>query len=542
MESDGAVSTAPGGVKIGNAPQYTDRAIGDSQISALPVLSLSGVSKRYPGVVALDRIDLDIYGGQIHAIVGENGAGKSTLIKIITGVIDSDEGEISSSGVAVEIGTPRNASKIGMAAVLQDVLLVPELPIGRNILLGMEAALVQRASLNPKETEVVRKALKQVGASFAPDALTRDLSVPELRLAQIARALVMSGEIIVLDEPTSVLSEPDAEHLLERLVAFRDVGKAIIYITHRLGEVMQIADRVTVLRDGKRVGHFSRGEFDRARLVALMAKEERNFNDEMNPAVEQEALSKHDHTRVAEAPALTVQRMTSGRRFVEVSFSASAGEIVGLAGVQGSGHGHILRAIAGVDARDSGNVYLSGIEVAPGSPSLALRSGLLLVPADRRGAGIVPSQTIRENIMFGPRTSKNCNVLGFRQSANERKLVLDQINKMSIKAASPEILTGNLSGGNQQKVALARALTGHVRVLLMEEPTQGIDVRSREEIHSILRRIVKERKCTLVIASSEFEELIELADIIHVMRLGHLVATFSEENISYHNILHEAMP
>ncbi len=543
MEGNGAVKTAPADHEESAARRKAPIASANSSVAAPPILSLLSVSKRYPGVVALEGVDLDVHGGQIHAIVGENGAGKSTLIKIITGVIESDEGEIRAAGVTVEIGTPQNASKIGIAAVPQDILLVPELPIGRNILLGMEGTLVRRTSLDANEAVVVGRALKQVGANFAPDVPTRTLSVPQLRLAQIARALVKSGEIIVLDEPTSVLSEPDAEHLLERLVAFRNAGKAIIYITHRLSEVMRIADRVTVLRDGKRVGHFSRGGFDRAGLVALMAKgEQKPANGEANSPARPKPVATRDHPTADNTPALAVKGISAGRRFMEISFSAHTGEIVGLAGVQGSGHGHLLRAIAGVDTRDSGNVYLSGTEVPPGSPSMAFRRGLLLVPADRRGAGIVSSQTIRENIAFSPGISKDCKRLGFRVFKRERTLALDQISTMSIKARSPEVVTSNLSGGNQQKVALARALSGNVRVLLIEEPTQGIDIRSRAEIHNILRRIARERKCTVVIASSEFEELIELADVIHVMRLGRLVATFSGENASYHDVLHEALP
>jgi ABC-type sugar transport system ATPase subunit len=510
-----------------------------------PILSLSHISKRYPGVVALNDVDLEVRTGEIHAVVGENGAGKSTLIKIITGVIESDTGEIRARGVPVEIGTPRNATRMGITAVPQDILLVPELPVGRNILLGMEKALTCRETLNAEETKIVRTALSQVGASFEPSTPSRSLSVPQLRLAQIARALVQAGDVLVLDEPTAVLSEPDAEHLLERLMFFRDARKAIIYITHRLSEVMRIADRVTVLRDGKRVGHFTRGKFDRTHLVALMVKADQNSGNVGNGSVVEERRSGVAHQpRVARdgSPALAVRGITAGRRFVDVSFIADAGEIVGLAGVQGSGHGHVLRAIAGVDSRDAGDVRIFGAPIAGDTPSDAFRSGLILVPADRRGAGIVSSQSIQENIALSPRISKDCRFFGFRSPRCERTITLAQMERLSIQPRLPGILAGNLSGGNQQKVALARALCGDVRVLLIEEPTQGIDVRSRAEIHGLLRRIAREQKCALVIASSEFEELIGLVDVIHVMRLGRLVATLPGEAATYHDILHEALP
>jgi ABC-type sugar transport system ATPase subunit len=507
-----------------------------------PVLSLRRVSKRYPGVVALNAVDLEIWSGEIHAVVGENGAGKSTLIKIITGVIEGDSGEIHARRVPIEIGTPRNASKLGITAVPQDVLLVPELPVGRNILLGMEKRMIRREALDARETKIVCEALRQVGASFEPWTPTRALSVPQLRLAQIARALVQSGDIIVLDEPTAVLSEPDAEHLLERLQTFRDAGKAIIYITHRLSEVMRIADRVMVLRDGNLVGHFVRGDFDRARLVALMVKGGQNPGNNGAPAGRPFVAADKQTDARDELPALAVSELTAGRRFTNVSFTARGGQIVGLAGVQGSGHGHVLRAIAGVDPRDCGQVRVLGTAIAAASPLETFKSGLVFVPADRRGAGIVASRTIQENIALSPRITRECRPFGFRSAKRERDVTLAQMDRLSVHPRLPGILAGNLSGGNQQKVALARALCGNVQVLLIEEPTQGIDVRSRAEIHDLLRRIAREQKRALVVASSEFEELIGLADVIHVMRLGRLVATLPGQGASYHDILHEALP
>src|SRR5262249_20128624 len=242
----------------------------------------------------------------------------------------------------------------------------------------------------------IQTALRQVGATFSPTAPTRSLSVPQLRLAQIARALVQPGNILVLDEPTAVLSEPDAEHLLERLVSFRKDGKAIVYITHRLSEVMRIADRVTVLRDGRRVGHFPRGAFDRSRLLELMVKDEQRPTPSANPT--EITITKKATDAIAVEPALVVRRLSARSRFADVSFSARPGEIVGPAGVQGSGHGHVLRAIAGVDEPEAGEVLVLGARITLASPQAAFKRGLLFVPADRRGAGIVASRTVQENI------------------------------------------------------------------------------------------------------------------------------------------------
>ena len=507
----------------------------ETSASETAALSLIEISKQYPGVVALDRVDLGLHYGEIHAVVGENGAGKSTLIKVITGVIESDGGEIRANGIPVRIGTPRDATKLGITAVPQEVLLVPELPVGRNILLGMEGIFSRRTTLLPGEMITVQTALRQVGATFSPTAPTRSLSVPQLRLAQIARALVQPGNILVLDEPTAVLSEPDAEHLLDRLVSFRKDGKAIVYITHRLSEVMRIADRVTVLRDGRRVGHFPRGAFDRSRLLELMVK------DEQRPTPSA-TITKKATDATAVEPALVVRRLSAGSRFSDVSFSARPGEIVGLAGVQGSGHGHVLRAIAGVDEPEAGEVLVFGARITLASPQAAFKRGLLFVPADRRGAGIVASRTVQENIALSPRIAADCRPYGMRSLRLEKQIAARQVDWLSISPRSPEALAGNLSGGNQQKVALARALSGNVQVLLAEEPTQGIDVHSRSEIHNLLRRIAREQGRAVVIASSEFDELIGLADLIHVMRLGQLVATLPGDRVRYHDLLHETLP
>lgn len=520
----------------------TARAIQVIEANEPPaLLSLRNISKRYPGVIALDGVDLSLRQGDIHAIVGENGAGKSTLIKIITGVVKNDGGEIASRGSVVTINSPRQAQDLGIVSVPQDVLQVRELPIGRNILLGMEGVLARRGKLSQAEVDIVQRALSQVGADYSPDAPTHRLSVPQLRLAQIARALVRPGDVMILDEPTAVLSEPDADHLLDRLIELRQAGKSIVYITHRLGEIMRIADRVTILRDGKVVGYFERKDFDRARIVALMAKPDQAQASPRRAAPAVASASGSSGSAVA-ATSLVVENISSGSRFANVSLTVKRGEIIGLAGVQGSGHGYVLRAIAGVDDYDSGEIRLMDKPLRSNSPRHALKEGLVLVPADRRGAGIATERSVQENIAFSPRAPKECRSFGFRSMSRERELTNDYINMLSIHPRMPQAKTGTLSGGNQQKVALARALNGDVQLLLADEPTQGIDVRARAEIHDLLRRIAREQNKALLVASSEFEELIGLADVIHVMRLGRLVATLPGDSANYHDILHEALP
>jgi ABC-type sugar transport system ATPase subunit len=498
-------------------------------------LRLDGVTKRFPGVTALDRVDLDLHYGEIHALLGENGAGKSTLIKILSGIHAADDGDFLIAGSPVSVTNPKDAVRLGINVVPQDILMVPEFSIGRNILLGDEGSLVRRGRLNKSERSLVESSLEKVGAKFDADAKTSDLSVPHLRLAQIARALSRSGEILILDEPTAVLSEPDAEHLLERLMQFRSEGKAILYVTHRLSEVMRLADRITVLRDGKRVGVFGRGEVSRDGIVQLMAK------DAPGGGVPRVTGVTRPAKQASSGSYLRVRGLSSGRRFSNVSFEAAPGRIVGIAGVQGSGHGHLLRAIAGVDTPDSGEILLDQVGLTLGSVRQAFRKGVLLVPADRRGAAIVADLPVRANLCISRRIRASARHFGLRWPSVERAMTRDYIDRLSIRPPTTESRIATLSGGNQQKVALARALEGDARVLLVEEPTQGVDVNAKAEIHSLLRRVAAETGCPVLIATSEFEELIGLADDIHVMREGRLVTSFPGEQATYRRILENAL-
>ena len=499
-------------------------------------LQLREITKRFPGVTALDRVDLDLYHGEIHALVGENGAGKSTLIKILSGVHLADEGGFFVAGKVVAVTRPSKSSRLGITVVPQDILTVPEFSIGRNILLGWEGGLARRGYLTANERRTVQAALAKVGATFDPDIKTSTLSVPHLRLAQIARALVHPGEIMVLDEPTAVLSEPDAELLMERLMQFRSEGKAVLYVTHRLSEVVRLADRITILRDGKRVGVFLRGEVARADIVRLMTKDVASGGADDDRGSRSHSPAAKSRTRIQ------IRELSSDRRFTRASLAASAGRIVGIAGVQGSGHGHLLRAVAGVDGADSGEILLNDRQLPLGSVRHAVQEGILLVPADRRGAAIVTSLSVRANLCLGDRIRRSVRRFGLRWPREERVMAQYYIKRLSVRPPYAEARMSGLSGGNQQKVAIARALEGDARVLLIEEPTQGIDVGAKAEIHSLLRRVAAEKDCVVIIATSEFEELIGLADDIHVMRDGHIAASFPGAEATYHRILENALP
>jgi ABC-type sugar transport system ATPase subunit len=502
-----------------------------SNAGAAPALVLNGVVKRYPGVLALDAVDFAVNPGEIHALLGENGAGKSTLIRIMTGSEKADAGVMAIHGNPVSLNTPREAVRRGISLVPQEVLAVPALSIGRNMLFGRESAVLRKDVLSQRELRAVEIALGDVGAAFPATAIAGTLSVPQLRLAQIARCLLQSTDILVFDEPTAVLSEPDAVHLLDRLEFLRSKGKAIIYVSHRLSEVMRIANRITVLRDGRRVAALARDSFHRENIVALMSK-----SDGTGAKTPRSLISRAPSVTKIIASDLTVQD-----RLHDVSLTATGGKVIGIAGVQGSGHGYLLRCLAGLEKLDSGKIILHDGQPL-GSHARALASGIFFVPADRRKSAIVPMLSVLENIAATPRVRARCRRFGLRWLRSEKAMVAGHVRRLGIKLTGLGQHAGTLSGGNQQKLALARALEGNAQVLLLEEPTQGVDVNAKEEIHALVRQLAVAEGCAIVVASSEFDELIGLADEIHVMRLGRIVASLSGASASYRQILHHALP
>ena len=523
-----------------------ERAPGDG-----PAALLEGISKSFPGVKALDDVSLDVRRGEVHALLGENGAGKSTLVKILAGLIRPDAGRIQLDEADVVFGGPRDAQRRGISYVPQEVQAVPDFSVGRNMLLGFEGPFDRKGKLSAQDRRLTRQALDLCGASFSESAPAGQLSVPELRLAQISRTLLHPGDVILLDEPNAALSENDAAVMLQRLRVLRDQQKAIIYVSHRLTEVLGIADRITVLRDGRAVGTFPRAELDKDKIVALMTKTSRLGDRE--PVVPAGAVGQVEQVeQVGMAPAaqpvaatngkslLEVDGLTRDPNLVDVTFSVRPGQIVGVAGVQGSGHGHLLRAIAGVDGYDRGRVAVRGQALHPAVVRNAYRAGVVLVPADRRASGIVPEMSVRANLTLP--IGSAARRAGMRRTRKERQLAREYVDALGIRPANTEILAGNLSGGNQQKLALARALVSKPSVLLLDEPTQGIDVAAKAEILALIRQLVQDVGFGVVVASSEFEELLAVADLIHVMSQGRLVATFPSEEADYERILRAALP
>ncbi len=493
-------------------------------------LEICEITKRFLGVIALEKVSFSVERAQVHALLGENGAGKSTLLKVLTGVYQPNGGKIRVQGRQVHLSQPRDARAAGITFVPQEIAVVPKLSIGRNVLLGLETGIWSRGRLSRDEYRQVMQAFAKIGLDADPETPAQELSVPQLRLAQISRCLHSAGDIVLLDEPTAALSEPDAAKLLDNIELLRLEGKAIVYVTHRLSEVMKLADKVTVLRDGRVCSDFRR-PLDRTTIVEAMTKQHAAPKTPTRPLT-----NRRPHAAI-EAEQLSIDRWVE-----DVSLTVKAGSVVGIAGVQGSGHGQLLWGLANAMPRRTGTVRVNGALQTSRALKSMYDAGVLLVPADRRGAAIVPQRSVAENIVVSRRIEPKVDTRGLRKPAAEIRLANGLIERFDIRPRTSLAHVGLLSGGNQQKVVVARAIASRPSVLLIEEPTQGIDINARAEVHALLRRTAEETGCAVIVASSEFEELIEICSTIHVMRLGRLVHSFVDITPTYREILDHALP
>lgn len=507
-------------------------------VAGVPLASARGVSKHYPGVQALDDVDFEVRRNEIHALIGLNGAGKSTLVSILAGAERPDGGEIHLNGEAVSMAGPWDARAHGVVLVPQEVANNPSLSPGRNAMLGSERFWVRKDRLDDTERDRVREALDRLGAGFAETGDVEALSVPERRALQIAAGLVREGSLLVLDEPTAVLADADAEVLIARLKDLRGQGQGIVYVSHRLGEVLEIADRVTVLRDGRLVETVNVKDVDRERLIALMSGDDiRARKARENPS----ALVAETGAPAATGgdPLLRVRGLRAGAQVNDIDLDAQPGEVVALVGVQGAGQGRVLHAIAGKTESEAGTIEVGGETVRGATVESRYRAGLVLLPADRRSAGIVPLLDLQENIALPPRSLSQR--MGWRKRGREREVAGTYRDRFGIKTPGIRSRAGTLSGGNQQKVALARAIECRPQVLLLEEPTQGIDVHGKAEVAELIRELVKGEQRSAVIATSEIEEVLDLADVLYVMRRGRISAKLDPREATRGEVLEHAL-
>jgi ribose transport system ATP-binding protein len=475
------------------------------------LLSMRGIVKSFPGVRALRGVDLELHSGEVLALVGENGAGKSTLIKVLAGAILPDAGEIRLHDRAAHFANPLDARRAGIAVIYQEFNLAPTLTAIENIFLGQEPA---RAGFVRRSEERRRAAdlFARLGVSVATDTPCRELTVAQQQLVEIARALALDARIVVMDEPSATLTPQEVERLFGIIRDLRTRGIGIIYVSHRLEEIFAIADRVLVMRDGAAIDCRPIGEATREELIRLMVG--RRLEEEFPKRQVQIG-----------SPRLVVRGLARGRKVRDVSFSIRRGEVVGLTGLVGAGRTETARLIFGADRKEAGDIELDGRRLDIRSPRDAIRAGIALLTEDRKGQGLVLAQSVRDN--FALPNLDRFSLLGFVRRRGERQALARRIEALRIRLADPEQPVGNLSGGNQQKVVLAKWLDRNCEVLLFDEPTRGIDVGAKVEIYRLINELAASGRAILLI-SSELPEVLGMSDRVLVMHEGRLTGEITQ--------------
>jgi len=486
-------------------------------MTVAPLLRMSGIAKAFPGVQALSDVSLDLRAGEVLALLGENGAGKSTLIRVLGGAHQPDAGTIAIDGQAVRISSPLDARRAGISVIYQEFNLVPALSVRENIFLGHEPG---RLSLIPRGKERQRAAelLARIGSDISPDALVRNLTVAQQQVVEIAKSLASQSRIIVMDEPTAALSPREVDGLFRMIRELTAQGLGIIYVSHRLSEIFEIAQRVTVLRDGRHVATQPIEELTRESLIELMVG--RQLDQEFpGRAGSTRQTSSTPTPLISPSPStgLRVTNLTRGTAVRNVSLEVRRGEIVALTGLVGAGRTEVARLIFGADRRDSGTIELDGRPLTIHSPRDAIACGICLLTEDRKRQGLILNHSIQEN--FGLPNLRKFARLGWLSQRRERAALLAHGAQLRLRMASPRQPASSLSGGNQQKVVLAKWLERNAEVLIFDEPTRGIDVGARYEIYLLMNQLAEQGKAILMI-SSELPEVLGMADRILVMHEG----------------------
>ncbi|MDZ8053022.1 MAG: sugar ABC transporter ATP-binding protein [Aulosira sp. ZfuVER01] len=495
--------------------------------TATPVLEMQGITKRFHGVPALQNVNLTIYPGEVHALMGENGAGKSTLMKILAGAYIADEGEIRINGQPIKITDPATARQAGINLIYQELNVAPNLTVTENMFMGSELRRGQFLDRQGMEQEA-RQVLQSLGASFATTDIVGTLSIAEQQQVEIARALKDKSRILVMDEPTAALSDRETERLFEVIRKLRDDGIAIIYISHRMEEVYALANRISVLRDGQYVGSLTRDEISAQRLVQMMVG--RPMQD----------FYEHQRRTDFGPVVLEVRNLSDGRKIEPASFEIHAGEILGLAGLVGAGRTELSRLIFGADRKVSGEVILDGKRLDINNPSDAIAAGIGYVPEDRKDQGLFLEMSSRKNIALN-RLKQDAKA-GVVNWGSVNKIATDAVENFHIRLANLEIRAVDLSGGNQQKLLLARWLAIKPKVLMLDEPTRGVDIGAKSEIYRIMSELAAQGIAILMV-SSELPEIVGMSDRVLVMREGQLVGELDGslgKEITQENIMHYA--
>lgn len=488
-------------------------------------MEVNNLSKKFPGVQALNKVALKLYQGEIHALVGENGAGKSTLISILSGVTKPDSGEIYLFDKIVKIENSSKAKKLRISAVYQELNVVPQMNVAENIFLGQEPQKNKIFIDKKRLYEDAKKELERVGFDIDPHKKVELLSISERQMVEIVRNIALNAKILILDEPTSSLSREEVQKLFQILRVLKNKGISIIYVSHEMEEIIEIADRITVLRNGQNVGTVEKEKTTKNELVKMMAGREINFN-----------ISKKKTPRREDQTTLLRIKELKNKKLKNLSFSLFKGEILSILGLVGSGKTELARAIFGMDKIESGKIFLNSKEIKINTPLQAIYNGIGYVTEDRRHDGFIRILSVRDNItlVILKRLAK---ILGFRDKKKEESLVNDFKMRLSIKFNDINQKTETLSGGNQQKIVLSKWLASESKVLLLDDPTRGVDVSTRQDLYDILKGVAKKNNVGIIIFTSDILEAMMVSDRSLIIRKGKFVSEIMPEEMNYQNLL-----
>lgn len=490
------------------------------------ILEFREISKSFFGVKVLKDISFDLRKGEVHALLGENGAGKSTLLNILSGVFPQDAGEVIYKSDRVAVRTPFHAKQLGINLVHQELQLVPELTAAQNIFLGCEPTTVLKTIDSKKIFQEADILLAKLDVDFGGKEIVKNLSAAQRQMVEIARAIRQESHILALDEPTSSLTNREIDKLFETIASLKEAGTTIIYVSHRLEEIFSIADRATILKDGQYVGTYNVAEVDKPTLVSLMVG--RNIENLM-----QRELSEHNDEKVLEVKNLKLPKQSQGN-----SFYLKRGEVLGIAGLVGSGRTEIARAIFGADKNVQGEIIVNGRKASIKSPQDGINHGIALIPEDRKLEGFVPIMSNESNINLS--SLINFNSIGITKTNKLKQNAAHYMKLLNVNPLNAKMNTRNLSGGNQQKVVLAKWLSTNAKIMIFDEPTRGIDVGAKAEIYRLINELA-EREYSIIIISSELIEIIGLCHRVLVMHEGVINGELQGDSISEENILYFAM-
>lgn len=489
------------------------------------ILRIEKITKQFPGVKALDQVSLSIQEGKVHALMGENGAGKSTLMKILIGLLKPDEGALYWNEQKVHFNSVHEALNTGLSMIHQELMPFLNLTVAENIFMGKEPVSkfpgwIRRRKLNA----MARSLMKQLDSDIDVTSLMKGLNVAQMQLVEIAKAISNNARVIIMDEPTSALTDQEVRVLFKIIEELKSQGIAIIYISHKMDEILQISDTISVMRDGKYIGTYEKEEVTKEKLISLIVGRE---------LIKVDALRKNIPGEVV----LSVQGLT-GEKFRNINFDVHKGEIIGMAGLMGSGRSEIVKSLFGLEKIKKGKVMLHGKNVQITSPAAAIKNGIGLVCEDRKTEGVVLPLTVKENISLA--SLRNVTKGIFISNSRENKIVDQQIKSLRIKTPSRNQVVNYLSGGNQQKVVLAKVLLNDPDVLILDEPTKGIDIGAKTEIYNLINQLASNGKAIIVV-SSELPEILQLSDRILVIHNGVLKANLKREEASQELIMKYSM-